>query len=98
MPIVFGTGSDPVVDGQSSDDPATRGLSPRMPRLVVTAAGLRALSSSAGEDQIEPPASFDADRDAPAFIVFTSGTTGKPKNAPVTLRAISILAVRAGSD
>ena len=79
MPIVFGTGSDPVVDGQSSDDPATRGLSPRMPRLVVTAAGLRALSSSAGEDQIEPPASFDADRDAPAFIVFTSGTTGKPK-------------------
>jgi acyl-coenzyme A synthetase/AMP-(fatty) acid ligase len=64
---------------QSSDDPATTGLSPRVPRLVVTAAGLRALSGRAGEDQIEPPAPFDADRDAQAFIVFTSGTTGKPK-------------------
>ena len=47
--------------------------------LIVTAAGLRASSGRTGEDQVEPPAPFDADRDAPAFIVFTSGTTGKPK-------------------
>src|SRR5262245_10944268 len=63
---------------QSMDDPATRGLSPRVSRLVVTPRGLRGSNGGTGEDRIAPPA-FDADRDAPAFIVFTSGTTGKPK-------------------
>ena len=29
--------------------------------------------------RLHAPAPFDADRDTPAFIVFTSGTTGKPK-------------------
>jgi acyl-coenzyme A synthetase/AMP-(fatty) acid ligase len=64
---------------QSSDDPASSGLSPRVLRLVVTPAGLRGSNGGTGEDRNEPPAPFDADRNAPAFIVFTSGTTGKPK-------------------
>ena len=64
---------------QSLDDPATSGLSPRVSRLVVTPAGLRGTNGGTVEDQAAPPAPFDADRDAPAFIVFTSGTTGKPK-------------------
>src|SRR5262245_9290639 len=64
---------------QSLDDPATNGLSPHALRLVVTPTGLRGSSGRKGEDQIVSPAPFDADRDAPAFIVFTSGTTGKPK-------------------
>jgi 4-hydroxybenzoate-CoA ligase len=68
-----------LLSEQSSDDPATSGLSPRVPRLVVTPAGLRGSSGGTGEDPIALPAPFDADRDAPAFIVFTSGTTGKPK-------------------
>jgi acyl-coenzyme A synthetase/AMP-(fatty) acid ligase len=42
-----------------------------VPRLVVD--GLR---RRAGAD-VPPP--FDSDRDAEAFVVFTSGTTGKPK-------------------
>jgi acyl-coenzyme A synthetase/AMP-(fatty) acid ligase len=64
---------------QSADDPATSGLSPHAPRLVVTATGLRGPGAGSGDDRIAPPVAFDADRDAPAFIVFTSGTTGKPK-------------------
>jgi acetyl-CoA synthetase len=67
-----------LLSEQSAVDPATNGLSPDAPRLVVTATGLRASDGSSVEDRIAPPA-FDADRDAPAFIVFTSGTTGKPK-------------------
>src|SRR5262249_4469217 len=64
---------------QSADDPATAGLAPDAPRLIVTATGLGGPGGSSGDDRNAPPAAFDADRDAPAFIVFTSGTTGKPK-------------------
>jgi acyl-coenzyme A synthetase/AMP-(fatty) acid ligase len=64
---------------QSSDDPAASGLSPRVSRLVVTTTGLRGSTGTIGEYQSAPPCPFDAGRDAPAFIVFTSGTTGKPK-------------------
>jgi acyl-coenzyme A synthetase/AMP-(fatty) acid ligase len=51
------------------DDPATAGLAPTVPRKIAMAA------SSA--PALAAP--FDATRDTPAFIVFTSGTTGKPK-------------------
>jgi 4-hydroxybenzoate-CoA ligase len=64
---------------QSSDDPATSGLLMNVPRLVVTPTGLRGSGGRTNEDQSVPPVPFDADREAPAFIVFTSGTTGKPK-------------------
>jgi acyl-coenzyme A synthetase/AMP-(fatty) acid ligase len=50
------------------DDPAIEGLSPGVPRKVVSVASPRSLQ-----------APFDAAPDTPAFIVFTSGTTGKPK-------------------
>ena len=51
------------------DDPATEGLTPGVPRKIVN------VRSSAPP----LPAPFDTSRDTPAFIVFTSGTTGKPK-------------------
>jgi acyl-coenzyme A synthetase/AMP-(fatty) acid ligase len=72
---------DPVIfllSEQLSDDPATSGLAPAALRVVVTSTGLCS-SARTAEDEIAAPAPFDADRDAPAFIVFTSGTTGKPK-------------------
>jgi acyl-coenzyme A synthetase/AMP-(fatty) acid ligase len=50
-------------------DPATEGLAASVPRKVVAA---NASASSL-------PGPFDATRDTAAFIVFTSGTTGKPK-------------------
>jgi 4-hydroxybenzoate-CoA ligase len=57
------------------DDPATAALAPGVPRKIVTDSGL------AGGDAARAPmpAPFDTSRDTPAFIVFTSGTTGKPK-------------------
>jgi acyl-coenzyme A synthetase/AMP-(fatty) acid ligase len=63
---------------QCADDPATSGSSPHVPRLLVTPTGLRG-STGTDEDRSAASAPFDADRNAPAFIVFTSGTTGKPK-------------------
>ena len=68
-----------LFSAQSVDDPATSGLSPHAPRLVVTSTDLRATSGGTGEDRTAPSAPFAAPPDAPAFIVFTSGTTGKPK-------------------
>jgi acyl-coenzyme A synthetase/AMP-(fatty) acid ligase len=63
------------------DDPATAGLLPHVPRMIVTCGGLvapqTAPSRSRDSERIPPP--FDADRNTPAFVVFTSGTTGKPK-------------------
>jgi acyl-coenzyme A synthetase/AMP-(fatty) acid ligase len=60
-------------------DPATAGLLPDAPRLVVESVGRRDWSSGSIAESIAVPAPFDSQRDAPAFIVFTSGTTGKPK-------------------
>ena len=60
-------------------DPALAGLRPAAPRLVVTRAGLADLNGKQlGAISAAPPA-FDTDRDTPALIVFTSGTTGRPK-------------------
>jgi acyl-coenzyme A synthetase/AMP-(fatty) acid ligase len=62
------------------DDPAIAGLLPNARRLVVTREGLTDLSGVPTSDGPTPvPAPFDTDANTEAFIVFTSGTTGKPK-------------------
>lgn len=61
------------------DDPATAGLLPEAQRLIVTRDGLIDLDGARLPATAVPPLAFDNDRDAAAFIVFTSGTTGKPK-------------------
>ena len=70
------------------DDPATVGLMPNVPRVIVTATGLTPVRPRESGDpgpqprtsrSTSPPEYFDTSRDTPAFIVFTSGTTGKPK-------------------
>src|SRR5205085_1716187 len=62
------------------DDPATEGLTPTVRRMIVTGDGLVSASGERTATTIAPqPAAFDTSRDTPAFIVFTSGTTGKPK-------------------
>jgi acyl-coenzyme A synthetase/AMP-(fatty) acid ligase len=58
------------------DDAATAGLRPQVKRLIVTREGL---IDAAGNSLSALPAPHDAGRDTEAFIVFTSGTTGKPK-------------------
>ena len=60
------------------DDPATAGLKPDAPRMIVSGQGLLTMT---GEKipSAATPAAFDTSPDTPAFIVFTSGTTGKPK-------------------
>jgi acyl-coenzyme A synthetase/AMP-(fatty) acid ligase len=55
------------------DDAATVGLRATTPRLIVTRASVRA------SDAKPPSPPFGASPDAEAFVVFTSGTTGKPK-------------------
>jgi acyl-coenzyme A synthetase/AMP-(fatty) acid ligase len=62
------------------DDAALKNLRPQTLRLLVTGNGLVTLAGErmpAASTPVSAP--FDADRNSPAFIVFTSGTTGKPK-------------------
>ena len=60
-----------------SDDSATDGLVPDVQRKIVTDKGLAGAIARSSIPDLPPP--FDASHDAEAFIVFTSGTTGKPK-------------------
>ena len=57
------------------DDPGTAGLAAGVPRQIVTDKGLAGVNAP----HTNLPAPFDTSRDTQAFIVFTSGTTGKPK-------------------
>ena len=61
------------------DDPAIAGLQPAAKRLVVGHDGLTDLSGGQLPSNTKPPAAHDTSRDTPALIVFTSGTTGRPK-------------------
>jgi acyl-coenzyme A synthetase/AMP-(fatty) acid ligase len=61
------------------DDPAIAGLKPNALRLVVTHEGLSDLSGKKLNANSATPPAFDTSRDTPALIVFTSGTTGRPK-------------------
>src|ERR1700731_2497403 len=68
-----------LVSENFAGDPATAGLLPHALRLVVESVGRCDSSSGSIAESIAVPAPFDSQRDAPAFIVFTSGTTGEPK-------------------
>jgi acyl-coenzyme A synthetase/AMP-(fatty) acid ligase len=62
------------------DDAATAGLRPSVRRMVATADGLVGMDGEASSAPgVALPTPFEASRDTPAFVVFTSGTTGKPK-------------------
>jgi 4-hydroxybenzoate-CoA ligase len=62
------------------DDPAIANLQPDTRRLIVTRIGLTDIAGARiAMTSAQIPAPFDADADTEAFIVFTSGTTGKPK-------------------
>ncbi len=62
------------------DDPATEGLNPDIARMIVTRDGLAELSGKAEAAETKSlPSAFDTSCDTAAFVVFTSGTTGKPK-------------------
>jgi acyl-coenzyme A synthetase/AMP-(fatty) acid ligase len=69
-----------LVAAERRDDQATAGLRPGVQRLVVTRDGiLRLADQRAAATASAASTPFAADADSAAFIVFTSGTTGKPK-------------------
>ena len=59
-----------LVSENFTGDPATAGLLPHAPRLVVESVGRRDSSSGSIAESIAVPAPFDSQRDAPAFICF----------------------------
>jgi acyl-coenzyme A synthetase/AMP-(fatty) acid ligase len=62
------------------DEPATAGLRPATPRYAVTHFGLHGPNGEhVGTTSSKAPPAYDTDRNTPALIVFTSGTTGRPK-------------------
>jgi acyl-coenzyme A synthetase/AMP-(fatty) acid ligase len=61
------------------DDAATTGLRPDVRRMIVTAQGLVDITGKGRWASGPVPAFIDTSRDTPCFVVFTSGTTGKPK-------------------
>ena len=62
------------------EDPALTGLRPDAPRFIVTRAGLvDPNGQKLNATTAAPPAAVETDRNAAALIVFTSGTTGRPK-------------------
>jgi acyl-coenzyme A synthetase/AMP-(fatty) acid ligase len=61
------------------DDAALAALSADTPRHVVTRGGLLDRNGKLLAANASAPAFFDTSRDTPALIVFTSGTTGRPK-------------------
>jgi 4-hydroxybenzoate-CoA ligase len=74
--------SDPrfvLLAARSGDDAALKDLRPDIPRLTVTDDGIVHSSGRRPIASAAAPTAFDAGRDAPVFIVFTSGTTGRPK-------------------